>query len=190
MPKRSIKPSDPETTLKRGREYRLARFDRGIKTVALWGGGAMLLGLVFLTVGDVILRYFFNAPLFGARDIAKLMLLVMVALSTAYSARTGGQVAIEVFSGFLGPQMLRVIDIVIRIGASVMLVILAWRLMIGGLGAGHFGEVSLSLGIPFAPFYFIFAFGMLLYATVLLVETALLLRGQTIDPHVDDRGDG
>lgn len=190
MPERSIQSSSPDATPNGRGKQQLARFDRVIKSVALWGGGVMLLGLVFLTVSDVILRYFFNAPLFGARDIAKLMLLVMVALSPAYSALTGGQVAIEVFSGFMGPQLLRVVDIAVRFGASAMLVILSWRLMIGGLAAGRFGEASLSLGIPFAPFYFIFSFGMLLYATVLWVEIALLLRDIVIDPQADDRGDG
>jgi TRAP-type C4-dicarboxylate transport system permease small subunit len=187
MPEKSLKPSTPETTLQAG--YKLARFDLAIKRVALWGGGTMLLSLVFLTTCDVVLRYFFNAPLFGARDIAKLMLLVMVALSTPYSARTGGQVAIEVFSGFLGPKLLRLIEIAVRIGATTMLCILSWRLMRSGLSADRFGEASLTLGIPFAPFYFLFAGGMLLYVAVLVVETVLLLRGQTIDPHADYRGD-
>jgi len=187
MPAKSIKRLSPE---KKGNPVRgLVLFDRLVQTAALWGGGAMLLGLVFLIVGDVVLRYFFNAPLLGARDIAKLMLLVMVALSTAYSARTGGQVAIEVFSTFLGPRLLRVIDITVRIGAAAMLTVLSWRLVIGGLSAGRFGEASLTLGIPFAPFYFLFAGGMLLYAVVLVVEIVLLLRGRLLDSHADDRGD-
>ena len=185
MPAKYSKLSNPEATLKAG--CGLARFDAVIKMVALWGGGAMLLGLIFLTVGDVVLRYFFSAPLVGARDIAKLMLLVMVALSPAYSARTGGQVAIEVFSEYLGPRMLRVVNIAVRLGAATMLGILSWRLMIGGFSAGRFGEASLTLEIPFAPFYFLFAGGMLLYAAVLVVEIALLLRGQEITPCNDDR---
>ncbi|MBU1567544.1 MAG: TRAP transporter small permease subunit [Proteobacteria bacterium] len=188
MPERSIKPSSPET-MSKVTGSGLARFDRAIKAVALWGGGVMLLGLIFLTVGDVVLRYCFNAPLFGARDIAKLMLLVIVAFSTAYSARTGGQVAIEVFSSFLGPRLLRVIDIAVRCVAAAMLAVLSWRLTISGLSAGRFGEASLSLKIPFAPFYFLFALGMLLYAAVLLVEITLLMRGGSIDPHADDKGD-
>ena len=189
MPAKSLKPSSPESSAKR--VGKLALFDLAVKKIALWGGGTMLLGLILLTVGDVVLRYFFNAPLSGARDIAKLMLLTMVALSPAYSARTGGQVAIEVFSGFLGPRLLRWIDIAVRLGAATMLCILSWRLVLGGLNASRFGEASLTLAIPFAPFYFLFAFGMLLYAVVLAVEITLLLRGRTLDPqanHANDRG--
>ena len=141
----------------------------------------MLLGLTFLIVADVVLRYCFNTPIYGGRDIGKLMLLVMVALSTAYSARTGGQVAIEVFSSFLKPRLLRLTDISVRSGAVIMLLVLAWRLMMSGFSADRFGEVSLTLHIPYAPFYYVFAFGMLLYAIVLVVEIALLLSGRAID---------
>ncbi len=183
MPEKSLPPSNAEPSLQTGR--RLACFDSVIARVALWGGGTMLLGLVLLSVADVVLRYCCNTPLFGARDIAKLMLLVMVALSLAYSARTGGQVAIETFSGFLGPRLLCRLDISVRLGAAIMLGILAWRLAIGGINAGPFGEVSLTLGIGFAPFYFLFAGGVLLYALVLVVEVVLLLRGYSIDPHAD-----
>ncbi len=188
MPEKSLKSSSPENISKVAWQG-LATFDRTIKAVALWGGGVMLLGLIFLTVGDVALRYCFNAPLFGARDIAKLMLLIMVVLSTAYSARTGGQVAIEVFSSFLGPGWLRRIDITVRCGATVMLAVLSWRLTTSGMSAARFGEASLSLKIPFAPFYYLFACGMLLYAAVLVVEISLLLRGHILDPHADDTGD-
>ncbi len=188
MPEKSLKSSNPENVSKVV-WLGLATFDRTIKAVALWGGGVMLLGLIFLTVGDVALRYCFNAPLFGARDIAKLMLLIIVALSTAYSARTGGQVAIEVFSSFLGPGWLRRIDIAVRLGATVMLAVLSWRLVISGMSAARFGETSLSLKIPFAPFYYLFAFGMMLYAAVLVVEITLLLRGHILAPHADDTGD-
>jgi TRAP-type transport system small permease protein len=188
MPEKSLKSSSPEKSSQVVWQGP-AIFDKTIKAVALWGGGTMLLGLIFLTVGDVVLRYCFNAPLFGARDIAKLMLLIMVALSTAYSARTGGQVAIEVFSSFLGPGWLRRIDIAVRLGATAMLAVLSWRLTVSGMSAARFGEASLSLKIPFAPFYYLFACGMLLYAAVLLVEITLLMRGHILDPHADDSGE-
>jgi TRAP-type C4-dicarboxylate transport system permease small subunit len=144
------------------------------------------MALILLIVADVILRYFFNAPIFGARDLAKLLLVAMIALATAYSARSGGQVAIEVFSRFLGQRGLWTINIGVRGGAAIMLAILAWRLTASGLSAGRFGERSLTLDIPYAPFYFLLACGMALYSLVLLVEISLLLQGEEIDPGLID----
>ena len=159
----------------------LDRLDRIVRSVALWGGGLMLVGLMGLTVVDVILRYVFNAPIYGARDVAKLILLIMVALSVAYSARTGGQVSIEVFSNMMGPRTLRRIEVFVKSVASAMLVVLTWRLWHSGQNAGKFGEASMALQIPFKPFYFVLAVGMSLYAVVLIAEISLYLRNRTTD---------
>ncbi len=165
----------------------LAGFDRLVRRVALWGGGLTLLALIVLIVGDVVLRYVCNAPIFGARDLGKLLLTSMIALATAYSARSGGQVAIEAFSRFLGKSGLRRLEIAVRLGAALMLAVLSWRLLLAGFSAGRYGEASLSLGIPHAPFYWLLAAGMVLYGLVLVVEIALLLGGADIDPRFIDR---
>jgi len=156
----------------------LGYIDRIVRFVALWGGGLMIVSLMGITVIDVILRYFFNSPIFGARDVSKLIMLTVVALSVAYSARTGGQVSIELFSNMMGPRIIRWTEVFVRFIAMVMLIILAWRLWLSGLNASEFGEASLALEIPFKPFYFILSLGMLLYAIVLIAEIPLLLRGR------------
>ncbi|MEW6670922.1 MAG: TRAP transporter small permease [Thermodesulfobacteriota bacterium] len=159
----------------------LDRLDRVVRATALWGGGLMLVGLMGLTVVDVVLRYLFNSPIYGARDVAKLVLLVMVALSVAYSARTGGQISIEVFSSMMGARLLRWIEVFVRCVAIGMLTVLTWRLWYSGQNAGKFGEASMALQIPYRPFYFILAVGMLLYAAVLIAEVPLYLRNRTTD---------
>lgn len=153
--------------------------DRIVRFVALWGGGLMIISLMGITVIDVTLRYFFSLPIFGARDVSKLIMLTAVALSVAYSARTGGQVSIELFTGMMSPRITRWTEVFVRLIAIVMLIILTWRLWLSGLNASEFGEVSLALEIPFKPFYFILSLGMLLYAVVLIVELPLFLRGRT-----------
>jgi len=159
------------------------RLDRLVRAVALWAGGTLLLTLMALTVVDVVRRYGFNAPIYGVRDVAKLMLLCLVAASVAYSARTGGQVAIEFFSQRLAAPLRRRLAMGVRLLAIPMLILLGWQLMDGGLNAGRFGEASLALALPFAPFYFILALGMLLYALVLVVEVGLLLCGRDLSFH-------
>lgn len=155
--------------------------DRAVRSVALWGGGVMLLGLMGLTVVDVTLRYLFNAPLYGAHDVGKLMLLTMIALSVAYSARTGGQVVIAFFSRWMGPRLAGFTEAGARIAVIAMLLILSWQLWLSSDGAAAFGEASLALGIPFGPFYILLAVGMLLYAVVLAAELFLIFRGRAGD---------
>ncbi len=125
---------------------------------------------MLLTVVDVSLRYLFNSPIFGAQDVARLALLVVVACSFAYGGRVGAHVAVDLL-GFVAPKgVLRWTDLFVRCGAGVMLVIVAWRSFVNGLGAAEYGEASSLLAIPFLPFYFIIAFGLLLYVAVLLLE--------------------
>jgi TRAP-type transport system small permease protein len=157
--------------------------DHIVRTIALWGGGSLLLALMALTVLDVVRRYGFNAPIYGARDVAKLMLLCLVALSVAYSARTGGQVAIELFSQRLAPPLRRNLAIAVRLTAIPMLALLTWQLIDSGINAGRFGEASLALLLPFAPFYAILALGMGLYALALVVEVGLLWCGEDLGFH-------
>jgi TRAP-type C4-dicarboxylate transport system permease small subunit len=142
----------------------------------------MLLGLMALTVVDVTLRYYFNAPLVGARDAAKLMLLVMVALSVAYSARTGGQVVIEFFSRRMGPRLAAWTEAGSRIAVLAMLAVLSRQLWRSGREAAGFGEASQAMGIPYGPFYALLALGMLLYLLVVLVELLLMTRGRAARP--------
>jgi TRAP-type C4-dicarboxylate transport system permease small subunit len=163
------------------RAFSMALIDRAVRNVALWGGGAMLLGLMGLTVVDVTLRYLFNAPLYGAHDVGKLMLMTMIALSVAYSARTGGQVVIAFFSHWMGPRLAAFSEAGARIAAIAMLLILSWRLWLSSDSAAAFGEASLALGIPFGPFYILLAVGMLLYAVVLAAELFLIFRGRAGD---------
>ena len=180
MTGKSTRPSNAETPSAMPRRL-LGHVDRAVRQVALWGGGAMLLGLMGLTVVDVTLRYLFNAPLYGARDMAKLVLLVMVALSVAYSARTGGQVVIEFFSRRMGPRLATLSEAGARLAVLGLLAVLSRQLWVSGSQAAAFGETSMALGIAYGPFYRFLAFGMLLYALVLVAELFLIFRGRIRD---------
>ncbi len=159
----------------------VALVDRLVRLIALLGG-VVLLGLMLLTVVDVGLRYVFNAPIFGAQDVAKLGLLIVVACSFAYGGRVGAHVAVDLL-GFVAPQgLLRWTDLLVRCGAAVMLTIVAWQSYLNGLGAAEYGEASTLLAIPFLPFYFIIAIGLLLYVVVLVVEAWVGLRGAGVRP--------
>jgi TRAP-type C4-dicarboxylate transport system permease small subunit len=180
VPETSTRPLNADPS-RQTRDPLIDLVDRTVRNVALWGGGTMLLGLMGLTVVDVTLRYLFNAPLYGARDVGKLMLLALVALSVAYSARTGGQVVIEFFSHWMGPRLAAFSEAGARLAAILMLTILSWQLWLCGDSAAIFGEASMALGIPFGPFYSLLASGMLLYAVVLAAELLLILRGRVGD---------
>jgi len=164
----------------RGADRLLDLIDRVVRPLALWMGGALVIALALLTVVAVCFRYILNSPIFGAADIAQLLLLGAVTVSVAYSGRTGGQVAVELLGSAVSEKSLRWTDLIVNALGAAMMTILAWQLYQNGFDAADYGEASNSLLIPFGPFYQILAVGMALYAVVLLLEVIALLRGKIV----------
>ncbi|MDA0240591.1 MAG: TRAP transporter small permease [Proteobacteria bacterium] len=144
--------------------------ERWVSRAALWVGGTFVIVMMLLTVTDVTLRYVFNAPIIGARDYNSLALLIVVTFSVAYSARTGGQVAVEIFDNAFPPTVDFALRMLMHIAGAVMLVNLIYHLIIAGTEATLLGESTQELGINFEPFYYILALGMAFYVLILLAE--------------------
>ena len=160
----------------------LDRIDRVVRPVALYFGGFVVIALTLLTVIQVGFRYVLNSPIDGADDLAQLLLVAVVAFSVAQSGRTGGQVAVEILGTIGGPKTIRWTDILVKSLGVVMLVVLALKLIDNGNHAADFGEATLTLLISFGPFFYLLAFGMALYALVLIVEIYVNLCGRSV-PH-------
>lgn len=157
----------------------IALVDHTVRFVGLVGG-VVLLALMFLTVTDVGLRYFFNAPIFGGQDITVLFLLIVASLAIPYGGRAGSHVAVDLLGFFAGAKTLRWVDVAVRLAGSAMLATVAWHSYLDGLSASLYGQTSDLLQLPFLPYYMINSFGMGLYSMVLIAEFWLLLRGQTL----------
>ena len=161
--------------------HMIDRLDHVVRFLALWVGVLSLLALTLVTVIDVTLRTVFNSPIHGGGDIAQFFLIIVVSASIAYSGRSGGQVVVELFENVASEAILRWVDVVIKFTGFLMLMVLSWHLVISGIDALEFGESSGTLQISYAPFMYTAAFGIFLYAVVLLVEIIQLMRGQSIE---------
>jgi len=163
-----------------GADPALKQLDRLVGTVALFAGGAMVIGLAILIVTAVVFRYVFNSPIFGVDDFNQILLVCTVAFAVAYSGRTGGQVVVEILSIVSGPTLTRWTDIFVKLIGAVMMGILVWKLYESGLTAATYGETTSSLEITLQPFFWILALGMALYGLVLIFEMVALIRGRSI----------
>ena len=159
----------------------LDRVDSVVRPVALYFGGFVVMALTLLTVMQVGFRYVLNSPIKGADDLAQLLLVAVVTFSVAQSGRTGGQVAVEILGTIGGPKTTRWTDILVKALGVVMLLILTLKLIDNGNHAADFGEATLTLLISFGPFFYLLAFGMALYAVVLIVEIYVHLCGRPVD---------
>lgn len=140
----------------------------GVRLLAI-AGGVILMFLMLLTVADVTLRKFLE-PIEGAQDISESGLIVVVFLSIAYSGWTGGHIAVDLIGGAVKGRALDILDVVVRAFCGIFFVIVAWQSIDQGLDALEFGDGFNVLPIPHYPFYFIIAFGSLVFSGVLLVQ--------------------
>ena len=137
------------------------------------------MGLVVLTVADVIGRYVLTAPLRGAFELTELMLGALVFAALPLATKTGEHVAVDALFDASPP---RVQTALVRLGGvatAVALWIIAWRLVVYSTRLANDEAVTDALLVPLAPLGW-FAAGMAALSGVLAVARSL--RGGTAPP--------
>jgi TRAP-type C4-dicarboxylate transport system permease small subunit len=149
------------------RENRIARAADAVTTYLAYAAGIVLMLLMVLTTADVAGRYFFNKPITGVFDLTHFAVLIMV---LAYCGIKGGHVAIELLYDKLPPPVARVLDKFINLVGAVLFLVIAWRTAIQSIDVKDFGEASQLLLIPYHPFYYLVAFGCVVFAGVMFMR--------------------
>ena len=142
--------------------------------------GLILIALIGLTFFDVILRYIFSAPIFGARDLLEMGMVVVISLAFPFTWRAGGHIVVDLIPDY-GLIVLTIArDLVVRLIGVVIFTLLAWRAWIRSDDAVLFTEATNMIGLPFSPFFIILAAGSALQVVVLCTEIFLLLSGASL----------
>jgi TRAP-type C4-dicarboxylate transport system permease small subunit len=128
--------------------------------------GAVVLGvMILLTVADVSGRYIFSKPIFGTYEIIGLLLIWAGSWGAAYCEIDRRHVSVSFLFDRLSPRPKAIIDSIVTFLTFLTFSLFTWRISIRAMqvAAMEVGGKSMDLGIPFMPFYVIFAiaFGML-----------------------------
>ncbi|MCR8546198.1 TRAP transporter small permease [Salipiger sp. P9] len=114
-------------------------------------GGLLLLGLMGMTVVDVVGRYLFNAPLRGATELTELLLAAVVFLGLPAVALADEHVTVDLLTErmprWLHPWRLALTGLV----SALVLSIVAWRVWVYSGQIGGYGGTTTTLAIPIAP---------------------------------------
>ncbi len=133
-------------------------------------GIGVLVGMMFLTVSDVFLRYVFNWPVRGTFELTEFMMLVVIWLGVAYTAIKKGHVAIDVLVKHFPRRIQTTIDSIGYFFCLSIAFLIAWRGVIRVHALWSSGEASSVLHIPSFPFEIVLVFGSGLLCLVLLVQ--------------------
>jgi TRAP-type C4-dicarboxylate transport system permease small subunit len=164
----------------------LGFIDKFARIVALYCGGIALAALMTVIIVDVTGRYLFNRPLFGALDLATVLLVLVVACAIGYGGRTGAHVTADMVSTLVGPRFELFSGVAVKLAAAAMVSVWSWRLFVTGNVARRLGESTQLLNIPFEPVYKALSFGAGVYALVLAVEAVVLIRTGKVPLLIDE----
>jgi len=155
--------------------------DRILIWVSLTCGGVTLAFMTFYSVYNVlIMRKLRNLPIQGAEDLLALSLVVIVALSIPFGARTGAHIEIEVLESRMSRAFAKWSMVFVKVLGIALLAVMSWRLWESGTNAVKFGETTQQLLISFEPFYYLLSISVGLYTLVLILDIWQLLRHNEI----------
>jgi len=155
--------------------HNMNRILRGIvyplsRAVNSFGTIIFLLGMMFITTGDVIARYFLNSPIPGAFELAELMLAGVVFFGLAYTAAQKRHIVVEILFVNL-PERVRTIVAVMTSLFSICLFLVTVLGIIELVQVQREANAVTSvLEIPIYPVTIAIAFGVALLCLVLLTE--------------------
>ncbi|MCF8094942.1 MAG: TRAP transporter small permease [Desulfobacteraceae bacterium] len=126
----------------------------------------MLAIIMLLTVADVSLRYFFNAPITGTTEITELLMIIVIFPALAWCALKGRHVSVDLFVANFSSRTQAVIDAITQLVTLGIFAIITWHSFLEST------EVSTTcslISVPFSPFYWIMSVSLALFCLAIAV---------------------
>jgi TRAP-type C4-dicarboxylate transport system permease small subunit len=143
---------------------------RPLSNVLVFIAGAALVAMMFLTVIDVCLRYFFNKPFNGAFDLTEYSMVTVFALGLLYSAVQKKHIKVDILMERIPRNARGLIDTFIAPFSLGIFSLIAWQSIEYTLIQYNTNFLSAVLEIPRYPFVALLFLGYTGFAIVLLAD--------------------
>ena len=143
--------------------------NRGVNGVLAGLASVSLLSMMVLIVGNMFMRTF-AAPFPGAFEVVGWLAAITSALALGYTQLHKGHVDIDVLTRLMPSRVQNILQLLVTLLSAAFFLLVAWRLygMAGRLQA--VGTLSESLRVPYFPFVYVVALGMLGLAVALVAD--------------------
>lgn len=111
-------------------------------------GGIILTVLAVFTIVSVVGRAAFDSPILGDSEITEMAAGIAIFLFLPYCQIKGGNIVVDFFTTKLATRARATLDAVNNVIFSLVIGILAWRMLIGGIDAWNHNEISMMLKLP------------------------------------------
>ena len=130
---------------------------------------AALIGMMILTLADVILRAFAR-PIPGAYELVGILGSIIIGFSIPYTTMVRGHVIMDFLTGSLSGRAQMGLHVFTRILSIAFFIIAGWNLCLLGHGYSKAGEVTLTLKLPLYPIFYVVAFCCFIECLMLIVD--------------------
>ena len=151
----------------------LAKLEKTASTLShllKWVAGAGLIGMLGLTVADIIGIKLFRSPVPGAIELVGFIGVVVIAFALAYTEVLHGNIQVEFFVMRMPRRWQASIGAFVSFLGLVLFALLAWQSYNFARVLQSTGEVSMTQNIAFYPFVYAIAFCCIPLCLVLLAK--------------------
>ncbi len=139
--------------------------------------GIALSFMIFITVLDVMLRYF-RMAIAGTYELVFFAGAVVVGFSLPLTQWARGHIQVDFLIQGLSPTAKKFVNVATRSLGICFFCLGGWYLIQMGLSLREAGEVSLTLKMPFYPIAYGLGFCFFVQCLVLLCDIVKILRGE------------
>ncbi len=148
-------------------------FSKGISILSMIAACAMM----FLVTADIFMRRALNQPIFGAYEIGKVLLVIVVFCGVAYVMSVRGHVMVDTLVRLYSRKLQMAVSGIAYFLSLIIVALISWQSAVYGLDMLRVGETTVLLRILISPFIFVVAFGSAVLFLVILVQFIYILAG-------------
>lgn len=141
----------------------LEKVSNGLKLM----GAAALMGMMLLTVADVVGRIF-KTPIFGSVELVGFLAAILVAAALPYTYRADGHVGVEILLRLLPKKRQLQITVFTRLLSLGLFSLITWQMFLYARDIHETGEVSMNLEFPVYYIVYLLSAGLLIFTATIL----------------------
>lgn len=134
-------------------------------------GGLVLIAIACITVVSVIGRAFFSHPILGDVELVQLGCAVVVASFLPYTQFRQANIIVDFFTTRASKRTQGLLDALGSALYTVVLALVCWRVLVGGIDIRATNETSMLMGLPLWIPYILMVPGLALCVVIGLVQT-------------------
>lgn len=139
--------------------------------------GIALVFLMFLTLGDVILRLF-KRPIVGTYELVAFSGAIVIGFSLPLTSWLRAHIFVDFFILKFSKKVQNVFNIATRCVVIVLFFLIAWNLIRYGMDLHKSGEVSATLRMPFYPIAYGVAVSCFIQCLVMVCDIVKIFGGK------------